>query len=84
MYYVLSDENGEIWTSPDSKSKYFENFFKENIRLFTDTQPYVFKCNGSVNSVADFLITGYKNLNNFIMSFAKLGGFYRTESCICH
>ena len=81
MFYILADENGDIWTSPDSKSKYLGNIFKENVKLFTEPQPYTVKWNGSVNGVADLLETGYTELqNNFVISFAKQGGVYKTAS----
>ena len=81
MYYILADENGDIWTSPDSKSKYLGNIFKENVRLYTEPQPYTVKWNGSVNGVADLLETGYTELrNNFVMSFSNQGGVHKTES----
>ena len=80
MYYVLVDENGDVWTSPDSKNKYLGNVFKGNVRLYTEPQPYSVRWNGSVNGVADLLETGYEELdNNFVASFAQQGGVYKTE-----
>jgi len=83
MYYVLIDENGDVWTSPDSKSKYLGNVFNENVRLFNEPQPYTVRWNGSVNGVAALLETGFRELSgNFVLSFAKQGGVYKTDSGI--
>ncbi len=85
MYYILVDEKGDVWTSPDSKSKYLGNVFKKNVKLFTEPQPYKVRWNGSVNGVAALLETKYKELSgNFVLSFAKQGGVYKTNSGIIY
>ena len=83
MYYLLVDENGDVWSSPDSKSKYLGNIFKEDVRMFTEPQPYPVNWNGSVNGIASLLETGYSELtDNFVLSFARQGGVYKTGSGI--
>ena len=85
MYYVLVDEKGDVWTSPDSKNKYLGNVFKNNVELFTEPQLYKVRWNGSVNGVAALLETGYRELSgNFVLSFAQQGGVYKTESGIIY
>ena len=60
MYYVLVDENGDVWTSPDSKGQYHGNVFKKDVRLFTEPQPYPVSWCGSVNGIANSLETDYR------------------------
>jgi lysophospholipase L1-like esterase/MoaA/NifB/PqqE/SkfB family radical SAM enzyme len=83
MFYVLVNEKGDIWTSPDSKDKCLGNIFKENVRLFTEPQPYGETWNGSVNGIASFLEFDLHELEgNFVLSFAKQGGVYHTGNSV--
>jgi hypothetical protein len=80
MYYLLVDNLGEVWTSPDSKDGHLGNIFKNDVKLFTEPQPYGLNWNGSVNGVASFVELDYRELEgNFVASFARQGGVYHTE-----
>lgn len=83
MFYLLMDENGDIYDSPDSKSDYLGNVFDGTVQLYTEPHPYKLNWNGSVNGIAALLETEYEELtDNFVFSFAKQGGVYRTKNGI--
>ena len=85
MYYLLMDENGNVFSSPDSKDKFLGNIFENDVRLFTEPQPYALSWNGSVNGIAPILEINYRDLeDNFVISFAGQGGVYRTNDKIVY
>ena len=83
MHYVLTDETGNVYPSPDNTDKYLGNVFKGDVKLYTEPQPYRLSWNGSVNGVASLLELNYRELEgNFVVSFAKQGGVYYTPNDI--
>jgi lysophospholipase L1-like esterase len=80
MYYVFTDCNGDVWTSPDHKDRFLGNLFDGKVDLYTEPQGYGGRTNGSVNGLASLLELNYHELeNNFVLSFARQGGVYLTQ-----
>ena len=81
MSYILVDELGNVWESPDSRGKCLGNIFKGNVKLFDKPQPYSGRTCASVQGVSALLEAGYQELKpNFVLSFARQGGVYHTRN----
>lgn len=78
--YILIDEYGNVWESPDSRGCRLGNVFKGDVKLHNEPQPYSGRACASVQGVAALLESGYPELEpNFVVSFAKHGGVYKTK-----
>jgi len=80
IYYVLLDENGDVWESPDSRGKCLGNVFRGDVQLHRSPQPYSGVGCASVQGVASLLELDYGELEpNFVMSFSRKGGVFHTH-----
>jgi MoaA/NifB/PqqE/SkfB family radical SAM enzyme len=79
--YILVDEDGDVWESPDSKGRCLGNVFMGNVRLYDSPQPYSHRHCASVQGVAALVELGYPELDpNFVVSFSQRGGVYKTKN----
>jgi organic radical activating enzyme len=75
--YLLLDESGNIWESPDSRGKCLGNIFQNSVQLYTSPQPYSGTIIGSVQGISSLIENNYPELEpNLVLSFAKETGVY--------
>jgi hypothetical protein len=77
--YMMVDDRGDVWRSPDFKGdKPMGNLFEENFKPLYRPAAYGGSFLGSVNIVASMRETGiYQLEGNHTWCFAKNGGVYR-------
>lgn len=78
MNYILTDENGDVWESPDSRGKNLGNIFTGQVSLYDKPRPYSGTRCASVQGVASLVELRYGSLPpNFVTNFARKGGVYK-------
>jgi organic radical activating enzyme len=78
--YLLLDDSGNIWESPDSRGKCLGNIFHDNVQLYTSPHPFSGTVAGSVQGVSSLIENNYPELRpNFVLSFSKEGGVYHSN-----
>lgn len=85
VYYILLDENGDVWESPDSRGRCLGSIFRGDVKLYNAPHPYSGSGCASVQGIAALLELGYGELEpNFVISYSKKGGVFHTQSGKVH
>jgi acyl-CoA thioesterase-1 len=80
MYFVTLTHEGDV-TTEYYGGRELGSIFRDDVRLDIEPQPLEVSTEGAVTEVSCILETGYHELSgNYVLSFARQGGVYHTES----
>ena len=71
---------GDVYFCPDYKRSCLGNISKNNVRLYTEPQPYGGRIDGTVDGIASFL----ELKRNHVISFAKQWGGYKENGKVLY